>query len=46
MSSIGCAEGDRAAGAYIVFMTQIRNYYPNPIFQDFVGAHYADLRHV
>jgi len=36
---------DRAAGAYFVFMTQIRQYYPNPIFQDFVGAHYADLRH-
>lgn len=35
---------DRNKGAYIVIMTQIRQWYPNPIFDDFVGAHYADLR--
>jgi CubicO group peptidase (beta-lactamase class C family) len=34
---------DRANGAYFVLMTQIRQYYPNAIYEDFIGAHYADL---
>jgi CubicO group peptidase (beta-lactamase class C family) len=34
---------DRVNGAYIVIMTQIRQWYPNPIYDDFIGAHYADL---
>lgn len=34
---------DRAAGVYIVLMTQIMRWWPNPIYGDFGSALYADL---
>lgn len=34
---------DRTRGVYIVIMTQIAQWYPNPIYPDFRSALYADL---
>ena len=30
-------------GIYIVLMTQIRRWWPNPIYDDFGAALYADI---